>query len=180
MLPYPVEDPNHGSATLETNPWTRNGNPAAYTLKWHTDNERTYDSTRGNNVYAYEDLDGNNLPGYVPKSPTKSPDLTFNFPINYGLDPVENIFNQSFGITNLFYWDNLIHDLTYNYGFDEVAGNAQAYNLGRGGKENDYVIAEAQDGSGTNNANFAPAPDGQKQWQQMFLMGSCLIQIHCI
>jgi extracellular elastinolytic metalloproteinase len=40
------------------------------------------------------------------------------------------------------------------YGFDELAGNFQQYNFGRGGAENDAVIANAQHGSGFNNANF--------------------------
>lgn len=49
----------------------------------------------------------------------------------------------------------MVHDLYYRYGFNEVAGNFQNYNFGKGGKENDGVTANAQDGSGYNNANFA-------------------------
>jgi len=41
--------------------------------------------------------------------------------------------------------------LFYRYGFDEVSGNFQQYNFGKGGKEGDAVIANAQDGSGYNN-----------------------------
>jgi len=41
-----------------------------------------------------------------------------------------------------------------SYGFDEKSGNFQQHNFGRGGKEGDAVIANAQDGSGFNNANF--------------------------
>ena len=33
-------------------------------------------------------------------------------------------------------------------------------NYGRGGLGSDSVTADAQDGSGTNNANFATPPDG--------------------
>lgn len=40
------------------------------------------------------------------------------------------------------------------YGFDEVSGNFQQYNFEKGGKDGDAVIANAQDGSGYNNANF--------------------------
>jgi len=40
------------------------------------------------------------------------------------------------------------------YGFDEKSGNFQQHNFGRGGKENDAVIANAQDGSGFNNVRF--------------------------
>jgi extracellular elastinolytic metalloproteinase len=55
------------------------------------------------------------------------------------------------------------------YGFDEVAGNFQQYNFGRGGAENDAVIANAQDGSGYNNANFMTPPDGQNGRCRMYL-----------
>ncbi len=48
-----------------------------------------------------------------------------------------------------------MHDLFYKYGFNEESGNFQENNLGRGGKGNDAVIANAQDGAGYNNANFA-------------------------
>ena len=57
-------------------------------------------------------------------------------------------------MTNLFYWNNLFHDVLYRYGFDEASGNFQANNYGRGGLGGDYVRAEAADGAGTNNANF--------------------------
>lgn len=56
-----------------------------------------------------------------------------------------------------------------SYGFDEVSGNFQQYNFGRGGKENDAVIANAQDGSGYNNANFMTPPDGQNGRCRMYL-----------
>ena len=62
-----------------------------------------------------------------------------------------------------------MHDITYQYGFDEVAGNFQANNLGRGGAGNDYVLADAQDGSGVNNANFSAPADGSSGRMQMYL-----------
>ena len=34
-------------------------------------------------------------------------------------------------VTNLFYWNNIIHDVQYQYGFDEAAGNFQVNNYGR-------------------------------------------------
>ncbi|KAJ7186854.1 hypothetical protein C8R46DRAFT_1058231 [Mycena filopes] len=40
-------------------------------------------------------------------------------------------------VTQLFYTTNMVHDLYYRYGFDEVAGNFQQYNFGRGGEGND-------------------------------------------
>jgi len=63
----------------------------------------------------------------------------------------------------------MVHDLYYRYGFDEVSGNFQQHNFGRGGKENDGVIANAQDGSGYNNANFMTPPDGENGRCRMYL-----------
>ncbi|TFY78186.1 hypothetical protein EWM64_g5823 [Hericium alpestre] len=72
-------------------------------------------------------------------------------------------------VTQLFYTTNLVHDLYYRYGFDEVSGNFQQHNFGRGGAEGDAVIANAQDGSGYNNANFMTPPDGQNGRCRMYL-----------
>lgn len=41
-----------------------------------------------------------------------------------------------------------------------MAGNFQQHNFGRGGKENDAVVLDAQNGAGMNNADFA-APPGE-------------------
>jgi hypothetical protein len=62
-----------------------------------------------------------------------------------------------------------MHDRMYNLGFTESARNFQLSNHGRGGAQNDRVLAEAQDGSGTNNANFATPPDGFSPRMQTFL-----------
>src|SRR5262249_7142920 len=48
----------------------------------------------------------------------------------------------------------------------------QVNNYGRGGAGNDAVQADAQDGSGTNNANFATPPDGSAPRMQMYLFTS--------
>jgi hypothetical protein len=72
-------------------------------------------------------------------------------------------------VANLFYFNNIIHDFSYGLGFTEAAGNFQTNNFGRGGTGNDSVRAEAQDGSGTNNANFGTPPEGQRPRMQMFL-----------
>jgi hypothetical protein len=47
--------------------------------------------------------------------------------------------------------------------------NFQENNFGRGGLGNDSVLAEAQDGGGTNNANFATPNDGSRPRMQMYL-----------
>ena len=71
-------------------------------------------------------------------------------------------------ITQLFYVCNWYHDQLYNLGFDEAAGNFQQTNLSGLGAGGDRVLAEAQDGSGTNNANFSTPADGTSGRAQMF------------
>jgi hypothetical protein len=71
-------------------------------------------------------------------------------------------------VANLFYWNNVMHDVTHGYGFDEAAGNFQVNNYGHGGLGGDDVRAEAQDGSGRNNANFGTPVDGLRPRMQMF------------
>ena len=72
-------------------------------------------------------------------------------------------------VTNLFYVTNWYHDFLYHLGFTEAAGNFQQDNFGKGGFAGDRVLADAQDGSGTNNANFGTPPDGSNPRMQMFL-----------
>ncbi|MFT3909182.1 MAG: M36 family metallopeptidase [Ferruginibacter sp.] len=173
VVPYPVESPQHtgGTPSLVTDPWTlAPGN--ATSLKWHYDGTTYHDSTRGNNVWAQEDRDNNdNTFGKTAVSTTAQPTLTFNFTPNFTLAPT-TLVNQQLATTNLFYWNNIVHDLSYVYGFDEPSGNFQASNQGRGGLGNDYVIADAQDAGGTNNANFGTPVDGSRPRMQMYLFTS--------
>ena len=175
VVPFPAEAPSFplGAHAIRTNPWTA-GSANAITLKWHsTDASGTdYSYTRGNNVWAYHDRTSLNVEDSARSatSTTALPNLTFNFTPDYAqAATLTTPPNQQFNITNLFYWNNIIHDIMYDYGFNEVSGNFQANNLGRGGLEGDYVRAEAQDGSGTNNANFSTPVDGSKPRMQMFL-----------
>jgi extracellular elastinolytic metalloproteinase len=62
-------------------------------------------------------------------------------------------------VTNLFYWNNVNHDVFLHYGFDEAAGNFQLRNYTGAGFGDDEVQADALDGSGTNNANFGTPPE---------------------
>ncbi len=171
VIPYPAESPIYpgGTPAIHHNPWELS--PAgsnATTLKWNDDGTTTFDSTNGNNVLAQEDRNGNNGFGKGAHSTTAAPDLTFNYTPDFNQDPTNSI-NQPFNITNLFYWNNIMHDFSYQYGFDEPSGNFQQNNLGRGGNGFDQVYADAQDGSGSNNANFATPPDGSHPRMQMFL-----------
>jgi len=173
VISYPTESPLYGNPVLETNPWTRNNDQDANTLKWNNDGSSDYKTLRGNNVFVQQDLDSNNnTSGFSASSSTNAPDLNFNFNFNNTADPTLSP-TASFDETNLFYWDNLMHDMIYQYGFDEKAGNFQGSNLSRGGKGGDYVLADAQDGGGKgthiDNANMSTPVDGFSPRQQMYL-----------
>ena len=162
VFKYPLEAPNFGSRTLLTDPYDITASPYG----WHDVNGiagEDYTITRGNNVYAYEDANNDNLPGY---SPDGGVNLDFDFPFTLNGTPIGN---QDASLTNLFYDNNTIHDYLYPLGFTEAAGNFQKNNYGRGGLGNDYVKAEGFDGSGTNNANFNTPPDGFSGRMQMYL-----------
>jgi len=128
--------------------------------------------TRGNNVAAYDDnastASGNGNVASSTNSPDGGSTLNFDFPLNQPLGP-RNANNLAAGITNLFYWNNVNHDVMMAHGFDEVSGNFQYKNLTGQGLGNDFVRAEAQDGSGRNNANFATPADGTSGRMQMYL-----------
>lgn len=171
VIPFPAESPIHtgGTPAIVSNPWelAGTGNNAT-TLKWHDDGTSTYNTTQGNNVLAQEDRNGNNGSGAKDTSTTASPDLSFTTSPDFSQQPTVTV-NQNFGLANLFYWNNIMHDVTYQYGFDEVSGNFQANNQGRGGTGGDYVLADGLDGSGTDNANFATDVDGINPRMQMYL-----------
>jgi Fungalysin metallopeptidase (M36)/Fungalysin/Thermolysin Propeptide Motif len=168
VFDYPLESPNHGGRTVVSSPYTR-FLPATMgpgtTNGWHNDGTVDYTTTRGNNVWAKDDLAADNETT-IGSSPT-SATLDFNFPYTQATNTAAG--NLDAAITNLFYWNNVMHDILWRYGFDEPSGNFQKDNLGKGGAGNDFVFADAQDGSGTNNANFSTPPDGTNGRMQMFI-----------
>jgi hypothetical protein len=130
--------------------------------------------TTGNNVEAYLDTDANNAPDNnngsgLSVGHASAANQNFTFPFSTTVDPRTQ---QAAVVTNLFYFNNVMHDFSYNLGFTETARNFQVNNFGRGGIGNDSVRAEAQDGSGTNNANFATPPDGSRPRMQQYLFTS--------
>jgi len=173
VLAYPIESPNFGTTSVEHNPWLLSGaGNNATTNGWHFDGTTNYNITRGNNVFAYLDAGDLNAPNATTNWPDTSttaiPSLTFTQSPDYTVQPtVPN--NKKYALNNLFYWNNLMHDMYYQYGFTEATGNYQTDNMGRGGNGNDYVQAEAQDGGGTNNANFSAQVDGVRGRMQMYL-----------
>ena len=170
----PKESPNDGARTDEVDPDLVGGtSPAtgASPFGWHDTNgvlgADTF-VTSGNNVDACTDTDADNVcdPGSRPSGGAGPPlvfqpllDLATQQPADY----------RDAAVVNLYYWNNILHDIAYQYGFDEAAGSFQENNYGRGGLGSDSVDAQAQDGSGTNNANFGTPPDGSNPRMQMFV-----------
>ncbi len=163
VYPIPsIESPNHGDRVIVTNP----ADPVASPFGWHDTNGvagADFTTTTGNNVIAAEDVEGNNGTG---RQVDGGAGLVFDFPFDRDAS-VEDFEEAS--ITNLFYTNNVAHDVWYHYGFDEASGNFQSNNYNRGGLAGDEVFADAQDGSGFNNANFGSPPDGTNPRMQMFL-----------
>ena len=153
--------PGVGPQTVTAGPGSGNAESPS---GWLSGGETTVD-IGGNNVHAYLDTDHNNRPDGGGTSVT-----TGDFLTAADLAQAPGIAaNQATAVQNVFYLSNRIHDILYGHGFDESAGNFQTNNFGKGGKGRDAVNAEAQDGGGTDNANFATPPDGRKPRMQMYL-----------
>ena len=162
VFALPVESPVYGDRTLVADPADLMASPNG----WHDTNDSPgaeYTITRGNNVYAGEDLDNDDLIGYSPDGGSA---LNFDFAYAPPQSPADYL---DAAITNLFYTCNVLHDVWYHYGFDEQSGNFQEFNPSGTGAGNDAVYAQAQDGGGTNNANFGTPPDGSAGAMQMFI-----------
>ncbi len=121
--------------------------------------------TYGNNVDAHLDTAATN-PTYGTGTHATSATRVFDFALDLTMAPTSY---QSAVVTELFYACNYYHDKLYALGFTETAGNFQQNNFARGGVANDAVLADAQDGSGTNNANFSTPADGSPGRMQMYI-----------
>ncbi|MBX2828629.1 MAG: T9SS-dependent M36 family metallopeptidase [Flavobacteriaceae bacterium] len=170
VFPLPFRNPDHhgtSNGELVADPDDATASP----FGWH-DTDGTdgaeFTITRGNIVGAQEDTNGNDGTGFAPDGGAS---LIFDFDYSLPAQPDEF---QSAAITNLFYWNNIIHDVCYYYGFDEENGNFQEDNYGNPGAGSDSVNADAQDGSGLNNATFGTPPDGSNPRMTMFLWNSLI------
>ncbi|KAG4410930.1 hypothetical protein IFR04_015939, partial [Cadophora malorum] len=150
-----------GSRSVETNPQ----DAVASEFGFQSIGTTSYTVTRGNNGIAQANWEGDSayLNDYRPDAGTGA-----NF--NYGLD-LTNTNPKTYAnasVAQLFYTAN-IHDLLYVLGFNEAAGNFETNNNGQGGRGADAVILNAQDASGTNNANFATPADGSPGRMRMYI-----------
>ncbi|MCC6443708.1 MAG: M36 family metallopeptidase [Armatimonadetes bacterium] len=133
------------------------GDPTASPAGWVTATE-----TAGNNVFAQEDWAGADSGGHQASSATQ--DFSFVFKNTWETSGAKDYAGDvDAAITNLFYWNNLMHDHLYALGFDEASGNFQEDNFGKGGFGGDPVQADAQDSvllGYYGNASFYTPPDG--------------------
>jgi hypothetical protein len=155
------EDPGKGAQTPLAGPGAGNAESPAGWLA----GAQTTINIRGNNARAYLDSDANNA---ADSGGTAVSDGNFLTAADLAQAPTTTG-NKRVAVQNLFYLNNVIHDILYRHGFDEAAGNFQVDNFGNGGAGNDPVNAEAQDGSGTDNANFSTPTDGSSPRMQMYL-----------
>jgi hypothetical protein len=138
------------------------GNPAASPSGW----VGTARNTVGNNAVAATDIDGNNTVGANETQPVANASDSFDFPYS-ATSNAQN--SRAAAVANAFFLVNDWHDRTYLLGFNEASRNFQTNNFGKGGAQNDPVNVDAQDGSGTNNANFSTPADGSRPRMQMFI-----------
>ena len=132
---------------------------------WLADGATT---TSGNNVVSYLDLGGADGFDAGDLMPAVTSANTFDYPVGGALLPTDPAVRSGAAV-HLFFANNSLHDAWYGAGFDEVSGNAQQSNYGRGGVEGDPMHAEGQDSGGRNNANMYTPADGTSPRMQMYL-----------
>jgi hypothetical protein len=123
---------------------------------WLGAGDQTTVRITGPNVRAYLDSDANN-------SADSGGSLVSNGEFLTALDPTvapTTSGNKAVAVQNLFYLNNVMHDTLKTHGFTVATGNFEG---------TDPVNAEAQDGSGTDNANFSTPADGSSPRMQMYL-----------
>ncbi|SPO01672.1 probable Extracellular metalloproteinase MEP [Cephalotrichum gorgonifer] len=161
VYPWGLGSPDDGGRTVVTDPWDK----VTSEFTWIGDGKSTYTTTRGNNAIAQSNPSGGS--SYLNNPRPSSSSLKFEYPFDLKATNPTSYVDAS--TAQLFYTSNRYHDVLYALGFTEAAGNFEVNNNGQGGKGNDFVILNTQDGSGTNNANFATPPDGSMPRMRMYI-----------
>ncbi|EED94898.1 metalloprotease, partial [Thalassiosira pseudonana CCMP1335] len=132
-----------------------------------------YNETRGNNIRAAYNISEeatlifDRLSGETAKA--TNPELSvFDYSYQNIMSDDPSRWREA-AIVNVFYWCNIMHDILYQYGFDEPSGNFQEENFGLGGIGGDSVVVEVQEPAGVNNAVFLVIPDGMNPVLQLYL-----------
>ena len=144
--------------TLQSAPFNTKGDP------WLPADATNLD---GNNTFVYADLAAPTGFGPGDLRINASAPKTFDFAIDPAADTTAA--SAAAAGTHLFYVLNFMHDYFYDAGWNEISGNPQRDNLGRGGIGSDAINAEAQDYNGLNNANASTQADGAPPRIQMYL-----------
>jgi extracellular elastinolytic metalloproteinase len=193
VLALPAESPIdvdfNGESTQTMVSVSEAGDVVASPYGWTKSTGAEFQDTKGNNVYSFYDpspgLLGGAPIGVTPPTTAGGAgastwdyvwDLTKEPEFNSPGTPDNAFPNRAAAIVNLFYMNNMMHDIFYGFGFNEANRNFQEVNsfpeenIGdRGGQGNDGIIAQAQDGGGTNNANMLTLSDGVNGQMQMYL-----------
>ena len=165
VFPIPLESPTDGDRQLVVN----GANPSASPFGWHDTNgaagpEFTGPAATTSTPMRIATTTTSRDPG---SDPDGGASLTFDFPLD--LAPSSRSPRKPAIVTNLFYWNNIVHDVTLPVRLRRAWRQLPGEHYGRGGLGNDDVNAEAQDGSGRNNANFGtPRRTASRPRMQMF------------
>ncbi|SMC44154.1 T9SS-dependent M36 family metallopeptidase [Moheibacter sediminis] len=178
VFKLPIEAPTFGERSLISSPATTNGSP----FGWHDTNGSEgaeHNFTKGNNVEAVNDQNSDGLNWIYNGAPYTfaghahaTDGLIFDFPIDFNSSLYQS---PDASTTNLFYMNNVMHDVWYQYGFTEAAGNFQVNNYGNGGVGGDEVMAFGQTGEALgemNNARFGTPSEGGNPFMIMFMWTS--------
>ncbi|TFK95304.1 Fungalysin metallopeptidase-domain-containing protein [Pterulicium gracile] len=134
---------------------------AASPFGWHSSGDANSTNTSGNNALSFINLT-------TTTAQQSSSPLIFKYTHDPTAQPTVAV-NQNVALVNAFYVVNMVHDITYLYGFTEAAFNFQINNFGHGGEGQDPVHVSVQDPKGANNANFGTPPDGQPGLMRMYI-----------
>ncbi|KAH9248784.1 hypothetical protein BASA81_013529 [Batrachochytrium salamandrivorans] len=148
VIPVPRRNPTEGFSMV-SNPEFKGSSPNGW-----TDGE----ATEGNNAITSSTLG---------KTTPSTSNGVFDTQFNSTANPRTTI-NVAAAAVNLFYLVNLMHDISYQYGFTEQAGNFQTSNFGKGGKGGDAVIVNVIHAYENNGANFFTPVDGKSPVMTMY------------
>ncbi|KAH6576920.1 hypothetical protein BASA60_004322 [Batrachochytrium salamandrivorans] len=147
-IPLPRRDANEGFSMV-SNPEFVGSSPSGWTGG---------KATEGNNVIT-------STPS--GKTTPSTSDGVFDSQFN-SIEAPDTDANLAAAAVNLFYVSNVMHDISYQYGFTESAGNFQTNNFGKGGQGNDAVAVNVLNPSKSNDATFFTPPDGQPGVMNMY------------
>jgi hypothetical protein len=148
---------------------------------WLKIGDTTYVETRGNNARVAFSVIQDSVDPYssgVTISATDPSSNVFDYSDQSVIQEDNNVVTRlddpvsaslEAAVVNAFYWTNIVHDIFYQYGFNEESGNFQEENYNRGGKEGDSVIVEVRETSVFNNAFFVNAKDGENPLLLLYL-----------